>query len=202
MAGRIAAAAADSPVGILNTYIDAVLKTCPLSRYKGVYSCDNVPGSLAKDEYFNIICNLDKVGEPGSHFVAIIGRPEGVLYFDPLGLSNCNEHLQRFLELASVWGDKRPKQQQQQQQQQQRRRRRRLFTQGEPIQHPLSPFCGYHCLLMVLYHDRDDHGVVLRGFAPTTRGCNTELHKNDAVCLRYIDKFIRLYRNAVSPSVQ
>jgi len=193
-----AAAAPDSPVGILNTYIDAVLKACPLRRYKGVYSCDNVPGSLAKEEYFNIICNLDKAGEPGSHFVAIIGRPEGVLYFDPLGLSNYNEHLQRFLERASAWGSgERPPPSQQQQQ---RRRRRRLFTQGEPIQHPLSPFCGYHCLLMVLYHDRDDHGVVLRGFAPTTRGCNTELHKNDAVCLRYIDKFIRLYRNASSSS--
>jgi hypothetical protein len=156
-----------------NHYLESVLGRCRLRRFRGVYSCDNIPRHIAEQKYFSIICNWDREGRPGSHFVAIIGRPDRVLYIDPLGLDCYNEDINAFLDTAAnckLW--KRP-----------------IDVQAVPMQDIMSMMCGYHCMLAVLYFDRDNHGIIID--ESRSRG---GLLMDEAQCKKYIVKLINIYK--------
>jgi hypothetical protein len=150
-----------------NIYIDKTLHNIGTQRYMGIYSCDTIPQHIAALKHFSIICNLDKFGEHGSHFITIVGQPTRILYIDPLGQPCNNQFIAKFLQDA------------------QQQSNRKLEWQTVAIQHPLSTFCGYYCMLMVLYHERRHHGIRL----------NFNIHNtllNDRQCIQYINQFIKL----------
>ena len=57
--------------GLSNAYIYKVLKKqLKLSRFVDVYSADTINVELLRDmDKFTFVCNLAKVGMPGTHFV-------------------------------------------------------------------------------------------------------------------------------------
>lgn len=52
--------------------------------FYGVFAANKLPIPL--DHVFSLIVNLDKSGEPGSHWVAIFAKGVTAFYFDSLGL--------------------------------------------------------------------------------------------------------------------
>ena len=159
-------------VGVSNHYILETLSKYPLVRFRGVFSCDTIPLEIANQQQFTLICNLDRQTGPGSHYVVIVGLPGRLYYVDPIGLDSFNDDINKFLASASkACGD------------------RRIYVLKTPLpQDPSSEFCGLHAMLLVLFFDRDGHGIVLKG------GSHTCLKQNDALCILYIVKFLRLYK--------
>ena len=72
-----------------NVEIADFLNSFHLQNFLGIASADTVPVPLLNSkEHFSLIANLDKYGDPGTHFITLIGLPTCVLYIDTLGLPN------------------------------------------------------------------------------------------------------------------
>lgn len=151
--------------GLSNIYIDRLLNKIGLRRYRGTFSCNNIPSSIAKLPHFSIICNLDKVGEEGSHFVTVVGQPEQILYMDPLALPCTNPSIAKFIEEAQLQG------------------KRSLKEQKRQIQHPLSKYCGFYCMLYTLYYECDKHNIEPEFY-------QKNLLANDSRCFLYMNILI------------
>ena len=74
--------------GISNIYIDHLMKTISLS-FRGTFSLDNIP--TFEEETFSVIVNLSKVGERGSHFIALFILENKIWYFDSFGTLQINK---------------------------------------------------------------------------------------------------------------
>lgn len=155
--------------GISNFFIDSILKSVKNnSYYYGVYSANNIPTHLITKKNFSIISNLSNVGENGSHFITIIAYCNYVLYLDSFGLPCINENIATFLNSL-----KRP-----------------IFYNATQIQDFSSLFCGYYCVLFVLFfncHKKNKHLQMHFN--------NANLLENDNKCVMYICKFIKVLRN-------
>lgn len=71
----------------MNAYdIDRLLRGNSVTRqfYKGCFSADTLPENKGYRSAY--VVNLDKQGEPGSHWVAIFGEGNRCFYFDSFGL--------------------------------------------------------------------------------------------------------------------
>ena len=106
------------------TDLEAFLKSH--RNFVGVFPVDRIP-DLRRSRF--LIANLDKEGDPGTHWVAIFRTGDGVIeYFDSFGKKPPPK--------IKEWIDR---------------------YQGEwtynpiPIQHPLSTKCGYFWALFVAY---------------------------------------------------
>ena len=145
--------------GITNVYIDSILSQC--TYYRGVFSCDNIPKTLSSIESFAIVCNLSKEDEKGSHFVCIIAFPKYILYIDSFGVPCVEETIKQFLSSLG----------------------RPVFYNARVLQSSKSFFCGYFCILFVLYHENQKTNFKL---------CfnSDNLLTNDAACVRYICKLL------------
>jgi hypothetical protein len=166
--------------GLSNLYLLRILNHCKLQRFRGVFSCDTIPRHIARQKHFTIICNLEEAGEPGSHFVAIVGKLDVVIYADPLGgaltaaaaaaaaVDTLKPQLVKFLAAATAARD------------------RELVFEVQAVQHPQSAFCGFHAMLQVLYHDVDDHNLQIVYH-------RQDLRKNDIIVIKLIKKFICMY---------
>jgi hypothetical protein len=163
--------------GISNIYINDVLEKSQLKRFKGVFSCNNIPKHILLYKYFNIICNLDKEGEKGSHFVAIVANPNKILYIDPLGNDCANESLCKFMRRAS---------QPQQQERSRPTRKRKIHSLNIAMQHPLSPFCGFYSMLFMLFYDETEPPIEIK-FS------SSNLENNDKKCIDYIIQLLHLH---------
>jgi hypothetical protein len=150
-----------SNLDINNTLFEAAPHFC------GTYSCNNIPKDIAKLSIFSIICNIDKVGEIGSHFITIIGRSKRIMYIDPLAYPCTNKYIAKFLKKAQQYNN------------------RKLEIQNVPIQHPISTYCGYFCMVFVLFFEKDNHGIKLK----------FNKHKlllNDIKCIKYLVQFLKI----------
>jgi len=148
--------------GISSVYIESVVM--PRTKFfLGVYAADNLPENFI-GEKFTLICNLDNVGEVGSHFITIIGFPTYVLYLDSLGFS-CNvESIKNFL----------------------RSRHRNVFYNSVQLQDFSSSFCGFYCILYALYYDKIFDSIV-----PEEIKFNTSnLLENDMMCIEQIKNLL------------
>ena len=84
--------------GITNELLHNLVKGFTSGDYKGLYSCDGIPSSIATQKRFVIIVNLaSKRSRKPGHFVVIAGRPGKVLYFDSYGFPPLQEAVVRFL---------------------------------------------------------------------------------------------------------
>lgn len=114
--------------------IEQVLREDKYSHiYEGVFPVDQVP-KLKRQKIY--IVNLDKSYEPGSHWVGIqtLEMPNYVTYFDPFGSLPPKEIISKLLQAGNeVW------------------------YSNQPVQSPLSQYCGYHVLMVSL--------LMARGFS-------------------------------------
>ena len=170
----------DDDVTPSNIFIDNILKRLTTRRYEGIYACDNIPARIARLKYFNIICNLDALGKSGSHFVAIVGQPKKVIYIDPLGRPCTNRFITKFLRKAQQNTKKKNNEVEQ-------HPNRNLEWLNVAMQDPMSSFCGYYCLLIILFFERRRHGIHINFDTDN-------LMSNDEKCIEYIKQFIHLFQ--------
>jgi hypothetical protein len=146
--------------GISNHYIESILHpTC--TKFIGVFSANTLPTKLLEQNTFSIVCNFSKAGETGSHFVSIISLPDRVLYIDSLGLPCPVQEICSFLMQL-----KKP-----------------LFTNSKQVQASASKFCGFYCILFVLFFDK-----------PTSLHLqfdDVNLLNNDNLCIKYIQELLK-----------
>jgi hypothetical protein len=147
--------------GISNHFIEHVLKTYCIDFY-GVFSANTIPVKLLKREKFSIVCNFSKATEPGSHFVTIIALPNRVLYLDSLGLPCAVSEISTFL----------------------LRLKKPVFHNRQQIQDGASKFCGFYCILFVLYFDGKKPSFNLSFVTG-------KLLANDNLCITYIKRLLK-----------
>lgn len=141
--------------GLSNHYITSILEPACID-FRGVFSANTIPVQLLKCETYALVCNLSNAGERGTHFVAIIVKRNRVLYLDSLGLPCVVPQISGFL----------------------KRLNKPVFYNSQQIQHSSSKFCGFYCILFVLYFCK-----------PTTTPLlfeTEELLLNDATCVEKI----------------
>ena len=97
------------------------VKKLKIKHFRGIYSRDNLPQKMKKDEVG--IINLDSQIGPGTHWVAYRNGDKYVEYFDSFGLIMPKEIMQ----FMSTSG-------------------KRLMYSGDEIQERDSVLCGYWCL--------------------------------------------------------
>ena len=113
------------PDGISNIYIDHLMKKISLS-FRGTFSLDNIP--TFEDETFSVIVNLSKVGEKGSHFIALFILENEIWYFDSFGALQINTIIEKYL----------------------KKYRKTILYTKTLIQHPRSSPCGFFCISFIL----------------------------------------------------
>ena len=111
--------------GISNIYIDHLMKKISLS-FHGTFSLDNIP--TFEDETFSVITNLSKVGEKGSHFIALFILENEIWYFDSFGTLQINTIIEKYL----------------------KKYKKRILHTKTQIQDPLSSHCGFFCISFIL----------------------------------------------------
>jgi hypothetical protein len=151
--------------GITNNYIEDFLR--PLTtNFIGVFSSNNLPQNLPKTKTFSLVCNHDKVGEAGSHFITVIHCNYFILYIDSLGLLCTISDIRNFLFSFEL----------------------PVFYNSRQLQSIDSSFCGFYCILYVLYFDNFLETFV----SPSKLFFNSnELSFNDALCINHIVKLVK-----------
>jgi hypothetical protein len=147
--------------GVSNHYIESILHPI-CKKFLGVFSADTIPEKLLEQDTFSIVCNLSKAGETGSHFVSIIALRNRVLYIDSLGLPCIVPEICVFL--AKL--------------------RKPLYINSKQVQATDSKYCGFYCILFVLYFDKDVPMIKLQFD-------DANLLTNDNLCIEYIKQLLK-----------
>jgi hypothetical protein len=155
--------------GLSNVYIDRLLKKLGCKNFLGVCSSDNIserwPLLTKSADKFSLIANLSAKNEEGTHFVCILFESGRVLYLDSMGLGPyVSRNIYNFLSSISE----------------------PVLFNKNVVQHPLSLFCGYYCILFCMLHDDS----IPDKFKPKPVFTKNLLH-NDKLCIDYIVKMIR-----------
>ena len=151
--------------GITNNYIEQFLRSVT-KNFIGVFSANNLPKNLTKTENFTLICNHDKVGEAGSHFITILHCGFCILYIDSMGQPCRIGSIQNFM-----WSFQLP-----------------VFYNSRQLQSINSSFCGFYCILYVLYFDQLFNSIA----QPSKLVFNlNELLSNDMLCIKQITKLLK-----------
>ena len=161
---------ADPITGVSNSLIEELCTAICVNkekRFKGVYSADEIPASLANPskKISNIIVNLspsNQITTGLGHFVSIHIFPNQVKYIDPFGRPCTQPYVLSFLKLCA----------------------RPVFYNQKQIQNFDSKFCGLYAILYTAMFDRkyklkidfQDHGK----------------KSNDAKCIRYLHEIINM----------
>lgn len=154
--------------GLNSDYISSVLsKRCEF--FLGVYAADKLPKQGNGKSNFLIICNLDVAEEKGSHFVTIVSLDDYVLYIDSLGLK-C--HVKEIAEFLLSLG-------------------KPTFYNTRQIQDFRSEFCGYYCILFVLYFNRLLSGDVTDTDIVGLCFDDNDYLSNDSICVNAITKLLK-----------
>jgi hypothetical protein len=150
--------------GLTNVYIEKVL--LPRCKYfRGVYSCNSIPEDIVHSQNFCIICNLSKLGEPGTHFVCIIVRPEYALYIDSFGMTCHEPNISHFLS----------------------RLNKPVFYNNRRVQDFSSRLCGGFCMLFVLFFERSETWRAKNKLKFNFHN----LLQNDKTCMEYISCLLK-----------
>ena len=149
---------------VSNVFLSSLLNLFKWLEPVGIFSSNNIPPKLKKEEKFTIICNLSRVEQPGTHFVSIIKRGSSILYLDPLATYlDFNGDLSKFIESCSPTS---------------------IMRLEKPIQHEKSWLCGYFCVFFSLLYSRNVAGLKLEKFV------EEDILMNDCICIRNIATII------------
>lgn len=151
--------------GISNIYIEELLR--PLTtKFIGVFSANNLPKNLIGKKHFSLICNHDNIGEAGSHFISIFHYGFFLLYIDSFGQPCAIDDIQNFLLSFQL----------------------PVFYNSRQVQSINSSFCGFFCILFVLYFDQLFNFAVF----PSKLFFNSvNLSVNDMLCIDHILKLLK-----------
>lgn len=120
--------------GLTNIYINHILnRTC--TKFRGVFSCDNINESILNYSQSSFVCNLSAESSLGSHFVTIIVQKSRILYLDSLGMSCTNPDIINFII----------------------RFEKPIFYNVTQIQSYSSIFCGFYSIYFCLHYDKYNH---------------------------------------------
>lgn len=132
-----------------------------LSKFKGVFSCDNIPQKIKEMREYSVIVNLSKSDEIGSHFITILKiNSKEIWYIDSLGNWCHNQFIIDFMTSQNV----------------------EIFYNGKIIQSPSSELCGYFCIFVCLHFEK------LKVAGPDFS--TTDLRLNDELCIEGIKQLI------------
>ena len=145
-----------------NLWINHVMRD--VKEFIGVYSVDNIKTPSSYPSY--TIVNFSPVHFPGTHFVTLMFITKNLcIYFDPLNLSFVPPEIQKFMQEHSNY----------------------IHIIRYPIQNPLSGFCGFYCILVILLHINN-----IPLYNSIYSFPRLSLH-NDDKCIRTITKLIKVY---------
>ena len=147
--------------GISNIYFDQLMKIISLS-FRGKFSLDNI--LTFEEETFSLIVNLSKVGEKGSHFIALFVLESKIWYFDSFGTLQINTIIEKYL----------------------KKYRKTILYTKTLIQHPLSSHCGFFCISFILcLENKIPPKIFLKMLH------KDKLYINDYICIAIINFYIK-----------
>ena len=146
--------------GVTNLFINNLLFKFS-KTYKGCFSSDNFPKNLKPP--FSIIINLSKHNKPGTHFICIIENKKQIFYFDSFGINCFVPSICNFL-LS---------------------KQKEIVQNIKSIQHQNSLFCGFFCILFVLFMEKNKFDLT-----KFQNKFSTNLIKNDYACINEIKKYL------------
>lgn len=143
-------------------------KLSKVTNYCGIFSADSIPKTLYRAHLFSFICNLSKVKEEGTHWIAIVYIKGVLIYLDPLGLNNeLNSCIRNFMLKVPA----------------------RIFCSiNKPLQNTSSDLCGLFCIFFILLFDNPD--LVPSTLIPFSE--DTKL--NDEICKKNLSIMTEIYR--------
>jgi len=135
-----------------------------VKNFMGVNSINKIEKPTIFPSYS--IVNFSPAGSPGTHFVAILFVDRrSCVYFDPLNLpfipSEIKEHMKKNSKFIHII--------------------------GYPVQNPLSGYCGFYCLLPIMFHiNKIPMLEGLFSFPPSSL-------QNDKKCISTLIKLFKIY---------
>ena len=149
-----------------NIFLYDCMKRFSWSCFWGVFSSNDIPTQLHATSEFNIICNLSRKEEQGTHFIALIRKNNVLMYLDPLALYiELNDDISQFISLCNC---------------------SEVIKLTTPVQHWKSWYCGYFCLFFVLYYSDNIVCTKLKQFE------NENIRKNDCICLHNLSHIFEI----------
>lgn len=152
--------------GATISLLDSFLRHClerSVHSYLGTFPADRIPSYIHNLKRFQIVVNTSRSDDPpelGGHFVAIEGRPDSVMYLDPLASSCKQNDIANFLTSCN----------------------RELLYNSTKIQHNSSVFCPMYCALFILYHHINPSWPL--NFS------SSDLRRNETKCMQQINFLI------------
>lgn len=111
--------------GISNLYIMKILEKYNIP-FLGVFAIDTLPQVVSNNS--GLICNLSRITEKGSHFIAMYFKNSKIFYFDPLALDISVTYFKEYLDAF----------------------RKCVVYKRQQIQDDQSEFCGFFCMYFIL----------------------------------------------------
>ena len=110
-----------------NIWLNQIMEGIP--AFLGVYSSDNIITPVSFPSY--CIVNFSPESALGTHFITIIyDTNNSCIYYDPLNLAYIPENIVNHIKSTC----------------------KHMVTVRYAIQNPLSIYCGFFCLLIILIH--------------------------------------------------
>ncbi len=135
-----------------------------VNNFIGVYSINKIEMPTLFPSY--TIVNFSPVGLPGTHFVTILFVDNRrCVYFDPLNLPFIPLEIKEYMKGNS----------------------KLIHIIGHPVQNPLSGYCGFYCLLPIMFHINNI--PLLEGIFSFPRS----LLENDKKCISILMKLFKIY---------
>lgn len=145
-------------LGLTNKYLEELTEKFIGKHFLGVFPSDAIPKTKKKN--FSIIFNLSRHFEAGSHFIAILRKPDKIIYFDSFGEKCKTLTICSFMKKFKI----------------------PIIHNKKKIQHDSSSFCGYYCFFFLyccFYLKMSLHDFS-KLFSSST------LQQNDSLLLSYI----------------
>lgn len=145
-----------------NLWINYIMKD--VENFLGVFSVDNIQSPVYFPAY--LVVNFSPSHSPGSHFVSIIFHKKGrCMYFDPLDLKFIPRPIQLYMNENA----------------------KNIHKISYPIQNPLSGYCGFYCVMIILLHVNKI--PIVEGITAFPR---TSL-ENDDKCISMLAKLFKIF---------
>lgn len=137
-------------IGLKNIELESLCKKILSKTFLGVFPCD-YKLKIKCEKNFQVIFNLSKHDETGSHFVAINKTKNHIEYFDPFGLKCMNKYIKKFLKSFKI----------------------KLIENRFKIQDDSSIFCGLFCMCFLLCRkNRKSIQTFVKYFSPNNYKIN------------------------------
>ena len=145
-----------------NIWLNYIMKD--VNNFIGAYSINKIRTPTFFPSY--TIVNFSPSYLPGTHFVAILFVDNRrCIYFDPLNTPFIPLKIKKYMKANS----------------------KMIHIIGHPVQNPLSGYCGFYCLLPIMFHINEL--PLLEGILSFPKASM----KNDKKCISVLMKLFKIY---------